>query len=65
MSRLKNVIGSLHTDYATYLHLAVFEGLENEEIAKVMRKTKKQVTNIAYRARQALEELLGKENFVL
>lgn len=62
MERLKRVIGSLHTDYATYLHLSVFEGLDNDEIAKVMKKSRKQVSNVAYRARQALEELLGKEN---
>lgn len=64
MERLKNAMGSLHTDYATFLHLAVFEGLENDEIAKIMKKSKKQIANIAYRAKQALEELLGKENNV-
>ena len=64
MERLKNVIGSLHPDYATFLHLSVFEGLDNDEIAKIMKKSKKQVVNIAYRARQALEDLLGKENTI-
>ena len=64
MERLKNAMSSLHTDYATFLHLSVFEGLENDEIAKIMKKSKKQITNIAYRAKQALEELLGKENNV-
>lgn len=64
MEKLRRVIGSLHTDYATFLHLSVFEGLENEEIAKIMKKTRKQITNLAHRSRQALEELLGKENTI-
>lgn len=61
MEKLRRVIDSLHTDYAMFLHLAVFEGLGNEEIAKVMKKTKKQISNLAHRSRQALEEILGKE----
>jgi RNA polymerase sigma-70 factor (ECF subfamily) len=61
MDTLRAVIDTLHTDYATFLHLSVFEGLSLEEIAKIMKKTKKQITNLAYRARQALKDILGKE----
>lgn len=61
MEKLRRVIDSLHPEYAMFLHLSVFEGLENEEIARIMKKTKKQITNLAHRSRQALEEMLGKE----
>ena len=61
MDTLRAVIDTLHTDYATFLHLSVFEGLSLEEIAKIMKKTKKQITNLAHRARQALKDILGKE----
>ncbi len=59
--RLRRLIGTLHEDYATYLHLFYFEELTLEETAKVMRKTKKQMANIAYRAKNALEEAMRKE----
>lgn len=55
-------IAGLSQDYATYLHLAVFEELENDEIARVMKKSKKQLANIAYRAKNALRAaLVGSE----
>ncbi len=61
MRQLKNVIHSLHADYAAYLHLSVFESLKNDEIAKIMKKSPKQITNLAYRAKKALAEAIGKE----
>ena len=59
--RLRLLIETLHSDYATYLHLFYFEELTLEETAKIMRKSKKQMANIAYRAKQALEEAMRKE----
>lgn len=61
MRRIKEICSRLSPDYATYLHLSIFEELENDEIAKIMKKTKKQLANIAYRAKNALKEALGKE----
>ncbi len=58
--QLKHAISSLPEDYATYLHLFYFEDLSADEIAVVMKKSKKQITNIAYRAKKALEEAMRK-----
>jgi RNA polymerase sigma-70 factor (ECF subfamily) len=59
--RLRLLIDTLHPDYATYLHLFYFEDLPLEEVARIMKKTKKQMANIAYRAKQALEDAMRKE----
>jgi RNA polymerase sigma-70 factor (ECF subfamily) len=60
--RIQNLIASLSENYATYLHLAYFEELTLDETAKIMKKTKKQMANIAYRAKKALEEAMRKED---
>ena len=40
-----------------------FEGLSNAEIADIMRKSKRQIENILYRAKAALRSVLEKEGF--
>ena len=60
--RIQALIAGLAEDYATYLHLYYFEELTLEETAKIMKKTKKQMANIAYRAKKALEEAMRKED---
>ena len=62
LEEVKKVISKLSPDYATYLHLSLFDELENEEIAKIMKKTKKQMANISFRAKNALREALGRED---
>ncbi len=62
---LRKAISSLPEDYAAYLHLAYFEELSTDEIAKIMKKTKKQIANIAYRSKKALETAMGKEGGML
>ena len=59
--RLRRLIETLNDDYATYLHLFYFEDLTADEVARVMKKTKKQMANIAHRAKKALEEAMRKE----
>ena len=61
MQNLVRVIKTLYPDYAAFLHLSVLEGLTNQEIAKIMKKTEKQITNLAHRAKKSLKEALGKE----
>ncbi len=63
--RIQTLIGSLAEDYATYLHLFYFEELTLDEITKIMKKTKKQMANIAYRAKKALENAMRKEEIDL
>lgn len=56
-----HTIDALPKDYREVLHLLYFEGLTLDECALVMKKRKKQIENLSYRARQALKERLGKE----
>ena len=43
------------------IHLIYFEELSYEEAAKVMKKNKKQIDNLLYRAKNALRAVIGKE----
>lgn len=54
----------LNGDYRQVLYLTVFEELTNEEAARVMKKNKRQIENLVYRAKKALKAELEKEGFV-
>ena len=61
--KIKEISLTLSEDYATYIHLSVFEGMDNDDIAKIMKKSKKQIANLSYRAKNAMREALRKEGF--
>lgn len=54
-------MGRLHTEYREALYLTYFEGLRYAEAAEVMGKSVKQITNMVYRGKQSLRELLEQE----
>ena len=58
-----NALKKLPKDYKTVLYLIYFEDMSYNEIENVMRKSNKQIKNLAYRARIALKDILGKEGF--
>ncbi|MBQ2842347.1 MAG: RNA polymerase sigma factor [Clostridia bacterium] len=58
---LHKAIDALNDDYKTVLHLIYFEDMSYEQAGKVMKKNKKQIENLAYRAKQALKKELKKE----
>ena len=60
---LHKTLSKLHTDYSTVLHLKYFEDLSHDQIAAVMKKSKRQVTNLIYQAKRALRAELDKEGF--
>ena len=49
--------------YRQVLYLSFFEGMKNSEIAAVMKKSKRQIENLIYRAKQELKTELEKEGF--
>lgn len=49
--------------YAQVIYLSFFEGMSNEEIASVIRKNKRQVEMLIYRAKASLKKALKKEGF--
>ncbi len=62
---LNRAINKLKPDYAEVLHLLYFEEMSYLEICKIMRKTQKQVENLATRARAELRLIMIKEGYAL
>ncbi len=58
---LDEALQALPQEMQAAVHLVYFECLSYEDAAKVMRKSKKQIDNLLYRAKSALRNTLGKE----
>lgn len=54
-------LSRIKAEYSQVLYLKFFEGLSNEQIAVVIRKTKRQVENLIYQAKHSLKSELNKE----
>ena len=61
--RLHAAMSELCEEYRVALYLVYFEGLTHEEVARAMKKSRKQTENTVFRARRALRALLEKEGF--
>ncbi len=61
---LHRALSKLPDTYAAVLHLKYFEQLPNEQIAKILHKTKRQVENLLYQAKKSLKTKLEQEGFV-
>ena len=60
---LHRVMRELKSEYFQVLYLVYFEDFTNAEIAKIMKKNKRQVENLIYRAKTTLRSELEKEGF--
>ena len=58
-------IARLPEDMREVIHLIYFEEMTYEEAAKVMKKNRKQVDNLLYRAKKELRSLLGEDGELL
>ncbi len=56
-------LSALPEEMRAAVHLVYFEELSYEEAARVMKKNKKQIDNLLYRAKATLRTTLGKECF--
>ena len=54
----------LNKEYRQVLVLVYFEDFQNEQVASIMGKSKKQIENLVYRAKLSLKSELKKEGFV-
>ena len=54
-------LAGLPEDMRVVIHLIYFEGMTYDEAAKVMKKNRKQVDNLLYRAKKELRVILGKD----
>ena len=57
---VNNALNTLPEDMRIVIHLVYFEDLTYDEAAKVMKKNRKQVDNLLYRAKKELRIILGK-----
>ena len=60
---IHKAMSNLKPEYYQVLWLCFFEEFSNEETAKIMGKSKRQIENLVYRAKQSLKLLLNKEGF--
>lgn len=60
---LRQALRKIKSEYAQVLYLVYFEDFSNEQAAKVMKKSKRQVENLVCRAKQSLKSELDKEGF--
>ncbi len=56
-----NALRCLPEDMRLAVHLVYFEELSYEETAKIMKKTKKQIDNLVYRAKNTLRSVIGRD----
>lgn len=63
--RINEALGQLSEEMRLVVHLVYFEGLSPEETAGVLKKNRKQVYNLLYRAKTTLRTILGKEGELL
>ncbi len=62
--QLNTALTQIPSRYASILHLKYFEDMTNEQIAKILKKNRRQVENMLYQAKQALRIQLEREGFV-
>ena len=62
---VNNALNSLPDDMRVVIHLIYFEDLSYDEAAKIMKKNRKQVDNLLYRAKKELRIILGKDGELL
>lgn len=60
---LHRIMRELKGEYFQVLYLVYFENFTNEEITRIMKKSKRQIENLIYRAKTALKSELEKEGF--
>lgn len=61
---LHNAIKKLNSDYSQVIYLMFFEQFSIEETAKIMHKTKRQTSDLIYRAKKSLKNELERTGFI-
>jgi len=63
IAQLHRAMSTLSPDYRQILHLIYFEDMGYDNAGKVLKKTNRQIKNLAYNARKSLKAVLEKEGF--
>ena len=61
---INNALDFLSDDMRVAIHLIYFEDLSYDEAAKVMKKNRKQIDNLLYRAKKELRIILGNDEML-
>ena len=64
MISVHHALSNIKPEYSQVIYLVYFEGFDNTEAAKIMKKTNKQIRDLLYNAKKALKNELEKEGFV-
>ena len=59
---VRSALERLPAEMREAVHLVYFEEMSYEEAARVMKKSRKQVDNLLYRAKKELKNIIGEEN---
>ena len=59
--QVHTALAKLPEDMRTAVHLIYFEAMPYEEAARILKKNRKQVDNLLYRAKKELRAILGKD----
>ena len=62
---INKALDKLSEDIRVVIHLIYFEDMSYDETAKVIKKNRKQVDNLLYRAKKELRIILGKDGEML
>lgn len=62
---VNTALAKLPEDMRGVIHLIYFEDMTYDEVAKVMKKNRKQVDNLLYRAKKELRIILGEDGELL
>lgn len=62
---VNKALNSLPDDMRAAVHLIYFEELSYDEAARVMKKNRKQIDNLLYRAKKEIRAILGKDGELL
>lgn len=61
---IRRALAGLSEEMRLAVHLSYFEDMSAEEVAKVLKKNRKQVYNLLYRAKNALRTVLEEEELL-
>ncbi|WP_024859536.1 RNA polymerase sigma factor [Ruminococcus flavefaciens] len=61
---LRRLISKLKPEYSQVLYLIFFEDFKNDEAAKIMNRSSKQIRDLLYRAKNALKKEIEQEGAV-
>ena len=62
--QLHTAMKKLNPEYAQVLYLKYFEDFDSDSIAKIVKKSKRQVGDLIYRAKNALKNELERTGFI-